>query len=205
MLFLCVPLVWCKAFLLDNFSGLVLTPSLLFGNCSGLVLTPSLFLHLRIHSGLVLTPPIFFIFGAEPPCLMLSLARRASFLFWEPHSRIHFGSLKTGQVLIQKGKFWGNVKVDKGGFPDNKMSNTRPPWRFRDEDFTMTKWTFFPICISEISRCRNGRWPLYTFPFWRFRDDKMDVGPCTPYNYHEHTQRYSTKKHLCVLAVVPVL
>ena len=35
----------------------------------------------------------FFIFGAEPPCLMLSLAQRASFLFWEPHSRIHFGSL----------------------------------------------------------------------------------------------------------------
>ena len=56
---LCVHLVWCEAFLLDNFSGLVLTPSPLFGNCSGLVLTPPLFLHLEIHSGLVLTPPIF--------------------------------------------------------------------------------------------------------------------------------------------------
>ena len=46
---------------------------------------------------------------------------------------------------------------------------------------------------------------LRTLLFWKFRGGKKDVGPCTLYNHHERTLRYLTKKHLCVLAVVPVL
>ena len=52
-------------------------------------------------------------------------------------------------------------------------------------DFAMTKWTLVPVhfFILEISRRQEGRWPLHTSSFWRFRDGKMGVGPRTLFHF----------------------
>ena len=71
------------------------------------------------------------------------------------------------------------MKVDKWRFPDNEISNTRPPWRFRDDEMdvgpralfhfefpTMLKWAMAPAHFHydkmgdgprTLSLCRNGR------------------------------------------------
>ena len=112
------------------------------------------------------------------------------------------GSLKTGQVLIWE----GILAISIWRFPDAKMSNTRPPWKFRDDkegdhfgNFLMTKCQIHLYLGDSPMTIR----PNTLLP-WRFPDGKKDDVPFTLYNYREHTLRYITRKYCCGPAVVPV-
>ena len=91
-------------------------------------------------------------------------------------------------------------------FPDDEMSNTRPPWRFHDDkeddhfgNFLMTKCQIHLYLGDSPMTIR----PNTLLP-WRFPDDKKDDVPFTLYNYRERALRYITRKYCCGPAVVPV-
>ena len=134
----------------------------------------------------------FFIFGAEPPCLMLSLAQRASFCFGNHIFGFILVPLRRGKCLFRKGSLGRLRRVANGDFlriytaislwrfPEAKMSKTLLPWRFPDGnkgdhfgDFPTTQCQI-RVHLGDFA---TAKWTLFPLHFGDFAMTKRTLAP----------------------------